>query len=219
MKFNYLKILIIFLPLTLLTIVSCSSRQPESSNIIGETESLVEVNIIAVMPVEIAQQDDTSSYTDRKELEEGTVVLFNAIKDSLQERDNINYLNTGQVESLLEDFQGNRKEAALILGKKLQTDAVLIPTLNRYIKRVGKTYSVSQPASVSFEYILLHVTTGKVVCSGTFDETQEGLFSNLFTFKKAASRGFKFITAEQLTSEGIKEKFRECKQLAQKPFC
>ena len=127
----------------------------------------------------------------------------------------MSYLFPGQAESLLGDFHGNKHESALHIGKKIEADAVLVLRLFRYINREGKTYSVSQPASVSFEYSLLHVPSGKVLCTGVFDETQESLFSNLFSFKQASRRGFSWITARELTMEGLKEKFKACRYLSQ----
>ncbi|NOR11427.1 MAG: hypothetical protein GQ541_08065 [Desulfovibrionaceae bacterium] len=148
-----------------------------------------------------------------KQLKEGVVVLKSSIKDILQDKDGVSYLFPGQAESLLGNFHGSKYEAALHIGKKIEADAVLVLRLFRYINREGKTYSVSQPASVSFEYSLIHVLSGKVLCTGVFDETQESLFSNLFSFKQASIRGFSWITARELTMEGLKEKFKACSYL------
>ncbi|MBC8316689.1 MAG: hypothetical protein H8E41_02215 [Desulfobulbaceae bacterium] len=172
------------------------------------------VQSITVLPVKIAQADKDTSHTISKQLQEGSLVLTSTIKEVLKDKERVSYLFSGQQESLLGNFHGSRNEAAVFIGKKIETDAVLIPTLHRYIDREGKTYSVNQPASVSFEYSLIHVKTGKTLCTGFFDETQEALSSNLFSFKQAAKRGFKWITAREFTEEGLKDKFSDCQYLS-----
>ena len=82
-------------------------------------------------------------------------------------------------------------------------------------ERDGGDYSVNQPASVSFKYQLIHVPTGTTLCLGVFDETQQTLLSNLFSFSKASSRGFKWVKAEQLAREGLHEKLNDCRYLAE----
>lgn len=182
---------------------------------IEKDSDAISVQSITVLPVEIVTAGKDPSHTATKQLNEGAIVLTSSIKDVLQDKEGVSYLFAGQTESLLGNFHGNRHEAALFIGKKIKVDAILIPSIQRYIDREGKTYSVSQPASVSFEYNLVHVETGKTLCSGFFDETQESLFSNLFSFKQASKRGFKWITARELTLEGVKEKFNDCQYLNQ----
>jgi len=177
--------------------------------------SKITIQYLSVLPVEIATEDTEVSHTISQQLKEGAVVLKSSIKDIFQDKDGVSYLFPGQTESLLGDFHGDTHESALHLGKKIEADAVLTLRLLRYINREGKTYSASQPASVSFEYNLIHVATGKVLCTGHFDETQESLTSNLFSFKQASKRGFKWITARELTMEGLKEKFNDCQFLSQ----
>lgn len=214
MKFYIQTFLTCLLASSLFFLVSCSSKQTDTKDSISEIETIT-IQTLSVLPVEIPDINTDIGYETKKQLEEGATALTEIIKNYLQDKKSATYLSSGQVESLLGNFQGNKREAAKLIGKKLGVDAILTPTLTRYINRVGKTYSVSQPASVAFDYSLMHVPTGRVLCTGTFDETQEGLFSNLFSFKKVAARGFKFITAEELTIEGVKEKFDNCKYLTQ----
>lgn len=199
----------------LTTVVLCLSSCSKQIVLLPSDKDASKITIqsLSVLPVEIAGADKEISHTVSQQLKEGAVVLKSSIKDIFQDKDGVSYLFPGQTESLLGDFQGNKHEAALHIGKKIEADAVLTLRLFRYINREGKTYSTSQPASVSFEYNLIHVPTGKVLCTGVFDETQESLFSNLFSFKQASKRGFKWITARELTMEGLKEKFKDCQFL------
>ena len=57
---------------------------------------------------------------------------------------------------------------------------------------------------------LVRVDDGKVIWNGSFDETQESLLSNLLSFGKAQSRGFKWVTVEELVRQGVHERFAEC---------
>ena len=182
---------------------------------LDKAASEITIQSLSVLPVEIAGTDKEVSHTVSQQLTEGAVVLKSSIKDIFQDKDGVSYLFPGQTEPLLGDFHGSNHEPALHIGKKIEADAVLTLRLLRYINREGKTYSTSQPASVSFEYSLIHVATGKILCTGLFDETQESLFSNLFSFKQASKRGFKWITARELMMEGLKEKFKDCQFLRQ----
>jgi hypothetical protein len=203
----------IFLTAVVFCLSSCSKQVVPLP--LDKNASTITIQSLSVLPVEIAGTDKEMSHTVSQQLKEGAVVLKSSVKDLFQDKDGVSYLFPGQTESLLGDFHGNKHESALHIGKKIEADAVLTLRLIRYINREGKTYSTSQPASVSFEYSLIHVATGKVLCTGVFDESQESLFSNLFSFKQASKRGFKWITARQLTMEGLKEKFKDCHFLRQ----
>jgi len=112
-------------------------------------------------------------------------------------------------------FTGNPLATARYIGQQMGVDAVMLTLVSRYTERDGGDYSVNQPASVSFKYQLIHVPTGKELCMGVFDETQQTLLSNLFSFSKASSRGFKWVKAEQLTREGLNEKLNDCQYLTE----
>jgi hypothetical protein len=60
---------------------------------------------------------------------------------------------------------------------------------------------------------LIHSHTGAVLWTGDFRETQESFLSNIFSFTKMQSRGFKWITVEQLVEQGIKERLATCPYL------
>lgn len=172
------------------------------------------VNSIAVLPVEIQKAEQGYDYITTRQLESGAAVLTELAKEILAGRSGIRFLSSSQQETLLSDFHGTPNEMTQRIGEQIGTDAVLLITAIRFSERDGGEYSVNQPASVSFKYQLFHVATGSSLCMGVFDETQQTLLSNLFSFSKASSRGFKWITARQLASEGMKEKLDDCKYLA-----
>ena len=56
---------------------------------------------------------------------------------------------------------------------------------------------------------LYDTRTKAVIWVADFNETQESLMDNLLSFGKAQSRGFKWITVEELVSQGIRERLAD----------
>ena len=83
-------------------------------------------------------------------------------------------------------------------------------TVHRYRQRQGGDLAADSPASASFEIRLIDARTKAVLWSADFDETQESLLSNILTFNKAQSRGFKWVTVETLISQGLQERLADC---------
>ena len=67
--------------------------------------------------------------------------------------------------------------------------------------------TAEEPASVAFEMKLIGIDTGVVLWSAKYDEVQKSALENLYDWGKSRSRGFTWITAEELMKEGIQEKF------------
>lgn len=83
-------------------------------------------------------------------------------------------------------------------------DAVLSGVIHRYVERVGGPGGAFKPASVSFTQEL-RTAEGELIWSGTFEETQRSLSEDLGSLPRAFRRGFKWLTAAQLASEGADE--------------
>ena len=77
--------------------------------------------------------------------------------------------------------------------------------LYRYRERKGVSYTVEQPASVSFEIHLLRVSDGALVWRGSFDKTQSSLMENVLQFSSFFRGKGKWVTAEELAEEGIEQ--------------
>ncbi len=136
------------------------------------------------------------------------------IKEYFSNRPQVVMLSGDQLESLLGSVTGNRQQLIKAAGEKLGCKSALLITLKRYRERLGDEYSVTDPASLAFEYRLVSVADGKVLCFGQFDETQQPLTENILTFKQAYKRGFKWITVADLTREALAKKFSSCAPLA-----
>jgi hypothetical protein len=91
------------------------------------------------------------------------------------------------------------------VGTELGAEGVVAGYVYRYRERKGVSYSVEQPASVAFEIHLLRVSDGELVWRGSFDKTQSSLMENLFQFASFFRGKGKWVTAEELTGEGVEQ--------------
>ena len=102
--------------------------------------------------------------------------------------------------------EGNEPSRLRQLGQMVYADAVLTGRIIRYRERVGNELGAKSPASVAFVLDLVDVRRGDVIWSGRFDETQRSLSENIFALGDILSQGgIKWLTAEQLTHEGVKK--------------
>jgi len=73
----------------------------------------------------------------------------------------------------------------------------------KFEERKGSSFAVERPASVGFH---MHLMEGNTVYKTyQFDEYQEALSKNLLNIGKFLRRGARWIMAEQLAEEGIKQ--------------
>jgi TolB-like protein len=100
------------------------------------------------------------------------------------------------------DLTLNRKNLTA-MGRKLDADAVLVGFVYRFRERVGNGFSAESPASVAFDLHLIRVIDGRTVWSGNFDETQQTLGQNLFQLGTFLTRGGRWITAEDMATDGL----------------
>jgi hypothetical protein len=92
-------------------------------------------------------------------------------------------------------------------------DAVLSGRVQRYRERVGDEWGAKSPASVAFVLDLIDVRRGDVIWSARFDETQKSLSENIFAIGDIGQRGVRWLTAEQLTQEGVRKALAQLHQL------
>ncbi len=196
-----LLLILIFITLS----AGCVKKQP-----VTQEEELYKLNTVIVLPTEIIKSEKIS-YSQTKNLENGSTVLENVIHQYLANKNGIKFISNEQQETLLNSYNQDRYAQALSIGKQLKGDAVLTSRINRYSEREGKEYAVDAPASISFEYRLMLLETGQTLCAGVFDETQKSWSENILFFKKVFNRGGKWITAEELTKEGLTQKFDSCR--------
>jgi hypothetical protein len=91
------------------------------------------------------------------------------------------------------------------IGEMVYADAVIVGRVERYRERVGNEWGAQSPASVAFVLNLIDIRRGDTVWSARFDETQKPLSDNIFALGQVGERGIRWLTAEQLTGEGVRK--------------
>jgi len=174
------------------------------------------VTCIGVLPVAIADNfDKIVSAAEKKQLQNGVQVLNELLKQQFISRPDVRLVSDGQISGMDENLPAQPLARARVVADRLSCNTVLETTLRRYKDRVGGQYTAKDPASVAFDFRLIAIPEGTVLCSGTFDEVQQSIMENLFNFKSATERGFTWVTAEQLMREGLRARFSECPYLTE----
>ena len=91
------------------------------------------------------------------------------------------------------------------VGNELGAEGVVVGYLYRFRERKGESFSVEQPASVAFEIHLIRVEDGALVWRGAFDRTQGALMENLLQGASFFREKGRWVTAQELAAEGMKE--------------
>lgn len=108
--------------------------------------------------------------------------------------------------------RGSPESRARYLGQLVYADAVISGRIRRFREREGEAMGAKSPASVAFVLELYDVKRGDSVWKGSFDETQQPLTENLLGLGVFSARGFRWLTAEELSQEGIKKAIGELHQ-------
>jgi len=178
-------------------------------------EETFAVTCVGVLPaLSVADFDDTLSTAEEKQLQSGVRVLDGLLKQQFAGRSDIRLVSDGQISGMDMNLPAQPMARAMVIAEKLSCNAVLETTLRRYKDRVGGEYTAREPASVAFDFRLIAMPEGTVLCSGTFDEVQKSVMENLFNFRAATERGFTWVTAEQLMREGLRARFERCSYLS-----
>ena len=133
--------------------------------------------------------------------------------DYFADMDSFIVIPPGQQKVMDKNYKKNLINQALETVRQLNCDAALLMSITRFRNRLGHAYSANQPASVAFDYKHISSQGGHVICSSSFDESQESLFENLLSFSGAIQRKFKWITATDLAKEGLQKSFTKCSHL------
>lgn len=186
---------------------ACSGKKAGLAD--EQAPALQPLHGIAIMPSSIVKAGVRAQAGSETSVEGIAKLVDGIVAEELGKKENIQILSEKQLDALLPDAAGGRLAQIKTLGAKLGVDAVLDITVNRFHDRDGSELSANTPASVAFEMVLTSVESGAVLWAGSFDETQESLSSNLFSIGKMKNRGLKWITAEALLSQGLKERLKD----------
>lgn len=95
------------------------------------------------------------------------------------------------------------------IGEETGADILAVGYIYRYTERVGYDYSVKQPASVAYEIYMINPSDKSIIWRGIFDKTQKSLMEDLFQISSFFGGGGKWLTAEQLSKQGMDEIFKK----------
>ncbi|MGE4296445.1 MAG: hypothetical protein AB7E47_00325 [Desulfovibrionaceae bacterium] len=95
------------------------------------------------------------------------------------------------------------------VGRCLPADYLLVPQLMDMRERQGSSKSVKTPAAVAFDFYVIDVAQGELLARYHFDEKQMSLADNLLDIGKFFSRGGRWLTADELATEGITQGLKE----------
>ncbi len=186
----------------------CSSR--EGIGDVQEAKPLPELSCVAVLPTAVpVASGEALLNDDDKMLLEGAAYLDSVLADLLAGKAQFNLLNDNQIDGILNDPWGGRIQQLRAIGQATGCGGVLETTLSRYRQRVGSELSAETPAAVSFSMNLVGVEKGVVLWSASFNEAQKALFENIYSYKKSKSRGFKWVTVQDLTQTGVQSRLDE----------
>jgi hypothetical protein len=91
-----------------------------------------------------------------------------------------------------------------VVQEAFGVDSVLFVRVRRFVPRQGGDRGALRRPSVSFE-VALRAIDGTLLWKGAYDETQQGLTEDLLGFRRAVSRGFRWVSAEELAAYGAGE--------------
>ena len=197
--------------LAVLTLLSGCARTTTAQT---QPADLLPIKTIVVLPVETVPDGQGSrSPKEIQQLEKGQKLMDTMLAEYFSGREDIALLTPGQRDALEKDMIRCRTSAVVTICRTKVADAVLLCTLQRFTEREGTELSIASPASVAFDYKLIHAETGQTICSGAFTETQQPLLADMFQFFKKAHRGIKWLTAEELARDGFQQKIADCPYL------
>lgn len=174
----------------------------------------VPLSCIAVLPATTSVGDDEMiSYKKASMLEEGALYADSVLHSKLENNPKVRLLSRNHVINLVPEVEGGLSGTVAMIGKKVNCDGVLITTIKRFKQREGSEFASESPASTEFKMILRHTQNGSVLWSTEYRETQDSFLANIFSYSKMRSRGFKWISVEQLMEQGISQRLSECPYL------
>lgn len=113
----------------------------------------------------------------------------------------------------LTTFHSSEQPQALPLwvdyGKKQDAQLLLIPQILDWHERAGSKAGVTESAHVRAEFFLLKVEDGTLMNRSIFEEKQVGLTENLLTVGTFFKRGGTWVTAEELTVDGMRKAVKD----------
>lgn len=201
----------LFLFFLLVVLFSCGGK---TDNTISSTSSNIEtLSCMVLLPTEIRDDDSMIDPQRKESLRKGAEFLDQTLTNMLRHSQVEKIIKPSELNKQITEISGGMRGVIKVIGENANCNTALVTDVSRFRQRQGGEYATDEAASAAFELRLVQADTGISLWNATFDETQTSLLSNLFAFSKAQSRGFKWITVEQLAAQGLEEKLKGCPYL------
>jgi hypothetical protein len=193
------------LPLVLF-LASCGSANfnSQTSNDVDSRK----IRRIAIFPLESLSGREKSRvpFSSGANENSGAAMISRQLYSTMTQRSNWQIVSDREVREMEPLVPPGAPETrARRLGQLVYADAVISGRLLRFEEREGEAIGAMNPASVAFVLEVWDVKRGDVVWSARFDETQKPLSENLLNLGQVASRGVRWLKAEELSLEGVKK--------------
>ena len=148
-----------------------------------------------------------------KILEGSEKIVEEVFVDKLHELKDVELISPDKVQGVYKRIASESLKEPLLnilkkVGHELGADVLVVGYVYRYTEREGYNYSVEHPASVFFEIHLIKTIDGSIIWRGFFDKTQKSLMEDVFQISSFFKGGGKWMTARQLTEQGVNEIFK-----------
>lgn len=200
--------LFVVLCLLSLSLNACSSVTNNVAS--NESGTLPELSCVAVLPTVIAESNhQTLTAAQKARLEDGSSTLDFILSEELGTRVQFKILTEHQLDAMIGKPLEGRLLQLRAVGQATGCGAVLETSIGKHRQRVGSTMSIETPAAVAFSMELIGLEKGMVIWTTSFDETQKSLLEDIFSFSKAERRGFQWLTVEELSRDGIRNRLAD----------
>ena len=201
---------ILFLSSLTVLLFSCGGKTDMSPE---KRQDIATLPCLVLLPTEISRENSLVDSVRKENLILGAEFLDTTLKSELDQSSVANVIDPTELVPQFDEIFGGMSGVIKVIGEKTQCNNVLLTNLSDFTQRLGGEYAAETPASTAFEFRIIEADTGNTLWSAAFNETQTALLNNLFAFGKAKSRGFKWITVEELAAQGVKEKLKGCPYL------
>ena len=187
-------------------LIGCAAHDTAGQFAADEIQTLP---CLVVLPTKVPYEKKSVGVDKAEDLREGARFLQQELTRELRSSQVSRVVDPEQLRYSVSELPGDNYASLQILGKRSNCPYIIMSTLSRFKQRQGSEFAVDEPASATFELKLMDSRNGNNLWMSTFAETQESLLSNLLSFNKARSRGFKWITVEELVARGVRDKLRK----------
>jgi hypothetical protein len=152
-------------------------------------------------------------YSSGKILKGSEKVVEEVFVDELHKLKEVELIPSDKVQSVYKRIASESLKEPLLnilkkVGRELGANVLAVGYVYRYTEREGYSLAAEHPASVFFEIHLVRTIDGSIIWRGFFDKTQKSLMEDVFQISSFFRGGGKWMTARQLTEQGMNEIFK-----------